>query len=149
MKKYSKETAVGLFVLVGLICVAYLSVKLGNVQLFADSHYELTAEFSDISGLKVNSPVQVYGVDVGYVKGIELDQKNGMARVILKVENQVKLTDDAIASVKTSGLIGDKYIKITPGGVGDPLEPGDAIFDTESAIDLEALISKYVFGEVK
>lgn len=149
MKKYSKETAVGLFVLVGLICVAYLSVKLGNVQLFADSHYELTAEFSDISGLKVNSPVQVYGVDVGYVKGIELDQKNGMARVILKVENQVKLTDAAIASVKTSGLIGDKYIKITPGGVGDPLEPGDAIFDTESAIDLEALISKYVFGEVK
>lgn len=149
MKKYSKETAVGIFVLVGLLCVAYLSVKLGNVQLFADTHYPLTAEFSDISGLKINSPVQMFGVDVGYVQKIELDQKNRMASITMMLQKEVSLTDDAIASVKTSGLIGDKYIRITPGGVGDPLGPGDAIFDTESAIDLEDLISKYVFGGVK
>lgn len=148
MKKYSKETSVGIFVLLGLIAIGYMSIKLGNVNLFSDDHYVLYAEFTDISGLKINAPVQMYGVQMGYVKSIGINQKKGVAKVAMMVRNDIKLTDDAIASVKTSGLIGDKFIKISPGGVGDPLEPGGFIFDTEPSIDLEDIISKFAFGKV-
>lgn len=148
MKKYDKEVWVGLFVFVGLVAVAYSSIKLGNVSLFGDDHYQIWAEFSDISGLKSNANVQMLGVDIGFVDGLELDQEDQVARVSLKIRKEIVLHDDAMASIKTSGLIGDKYVKITPGGVGDPLSPGDTIIDTEAAIDLESLISKYVFGGV-
>lgn len=148
MFKLKKETAVGLFVLVGLIAIAYMSVKLGNVQLFTDKYYPVHADFSDISGLKANAPVQMFGVDIGYVKTISLDQEKGVARVLMMIEKQVALTDDAIVSVKTNGLIGDKYLKIAPGGLGEPVKAGDTIFDTNPAIDLEDLISKFAFGKV-
>lgn len=148
MKKYNKETAVGIFVLLGLLAMAYMSVKLGNVGIFQDDHYVLYANFTDISGLKESAPVQMYGVKIGYVKDISIDQKAGMAHIIMMIEDHIELTDDAIASVKTTGLIGDKYIKISPGGVGGPVQPGDTLFDTEPAIDLEDLISKFAFGKV-
>lgn len=148
MFKLKKETAVGLFVFVGLIAIAYMSVKLGNVQLFSDKYYSLQANFSDVSGLKANAPVQMFGVNIGYVEAITLDQDKGVARVSMMIEKQVALTDDAIVSVKTNGLIGDKYIKIAPGGLGDPVKPGDSLFDTNPAIDLEDLISKFAFGKV-
>ncbi|MUM77692.1 outer membrane lipid asymmetry maintenance protein MlaD [Pseudodesulfovibrio sp. F-1] len=148
MFKLNKETAVGLFVLVGLISIAYMSIKLGNVQLFTDRYYTVHADFSDVSGLKVNAPVQMFGVDIGFVKGIVLDQDKGMARVTMMIDRKVQLTDDAIVGVKTSGLIGDKFLKIAPGGLGDPIGDGDALFDTNPAIDLEDLISKFAFGKV-
>ncbi|XPV76580.1 MAG: outer membrane lipid asymmetry maintenance protein MlaD [Desulfovibrio sp.] len=148
MSNFTKETAVGIFVFIGLIFISYMTVKLGDVQLFSDNFYELHAEFNDITGLRAKAPVQMYGVDVGYVSAISLNQKDGVAEVVLKLRKDVILTDDAIASVKTSGLIGDKFVKITPGGVGDELKPGDIIFETESSVDLEELISKYVFGGV-
>ncbi len=148
MKKYSKETTVGIFVLIGLVMIIYMSIRLGDVRMFSDSHYPLTARFNDVTGLRVNAPVEMMGVQVGYVQNISLDQKHMKAVVVLKLKKEIELFDDAIASVKTSGLIGDKYIKITPGGVGDPLGPGDTLIETESAIDLEDLISKYVFGKV-
>lgn len=146
--KLKKETAVGLFVLVGLIAVAYMSVKLGNVHMFSDKYYTVHANFTDISGLKVNAPVQMFGVKIGFVKEIGLDQKDGVARVTMSIEKAVHLTDDAIVSVKTNGLIGDKYLKIAPGGLGDPVVEGDTLFDTNPAIDLEDLISKFAFGKV-
>ena len=148
MKKYTKETAVGLFVFVGVMCIAYMSVKLGNVALFSDSHYVLNAQFSDVTGLKVNAPVQMFGVDIGYVKRIELDQEQGLAMVQMSINKDITLTDDAIASIKTSGLIGDKFLKVSPGGAGESLKDGGTIFDTESSVDLEELISKFVFGKV-
>ncbi|NDV25866.1 outer membrane lipid asymmetry maintenance protein MlaD [Desulfovibrio sp. JC010] len=148
MKKYPKETAVGIFVFLGLLCIIYMSVKLGDVHVFADDHYHVQASFNDITGLRVNSPVEMMGVPIGRVNKIELDLEKQKAVLTLSIENRIELTDDAIASVKTSGLIGDKYIKITPGGVGDPIEPGGVIIETESAIDIEDLISKYVFGNV-
>jgi phospholipid/cholesterol/gamma-HCH transport system substrate-binding protein len=77
-----------------------------------------------------------------------LDQEREVAAVDLKIRNGIKLTDDVIASVKTAGLIGDKYINILPGGSDVILKPGDLITETESAIDIENLISKYVFGGV-
>jgi len=147
MKKYSKETQVGLFVLVGFLAIAYMSIKLGNVHLFSDNDYAVKAMFNDVTGLKVNAPVQMYGVEMGFVESIGIDQDSGMSVVTLKIRKDVKLTDDTIASVKTSGLIGDKYIKISRGG-GDPLKAGAVLRDTESSIDLEELISKYVFGGV-
>jgi len=147
MKKYSKETQVGLFVLVGFLAIAYMSVKLGNVHLFSDNNYAITAKFNDVTGLKVNAPVQMYGVDIGFVEQIGIDAKNGMSSVVLRIRKDVQLTDDTIASVKTSGLIGDKYVKISRGG-GDPIQAGAVLRDTESSIDLEELISKYVFGGV-
>ncbi|MBG0790671.1 MAG: outer membrane lipid asymmetry maintenance protein MlaD [Desulfovibrionaceae bacterium] len=148
MMKMKKETAVGIFVIMGLLAVIYMSVKLGNVQLFSDKYYVVKANFSDISGLKVNAPIQMFGVEIGFVNEIALDQKQGVALVSMMVLKEVELTDDAIAAVKTNGLIGDKYIKIIPGGLGDPVKPGDTLFDTQPAIDLEDLISKFAFGEV-
>jgi len=146
--KFKKETAVGLFVLVGLVAVAYMSIKLGNVQLFTDKYYTVNANFADISGLKVNAPVQMFGVKIGFVEAISLNQDKGVAGVRMLIEKDVKLTDDAIVSVKTNGLIGDKYLKIAPGGLGDPVKDGDTLFDTNPAIDLEDLISKFAFGKV-
>ncbi|MGL1863288.1 MAG: outer membrane lipid asymmetry maintenance protein MlaD [Pseudodesulfovibrio sp.] len=148
MFKLKKETAVGLFVLVGILAIAYMAVNLGNVQLFSDKYYSIHANFSDISGLKVNAPVQMFGVKVGYVGTIGLDQKNDVATVEMRLDKEVKLTDDAIVSVKTNGLIGDKYLKIAPGGLGDPVKPGDTLFDTNPSIDIEDLISKFAFGKV-
>jgi phospholipid/cholesterol/gamma-HCH transport system substrate-binding protein len=139
---------VGIFVIMGLLAVVYMSVKLGNVQLFSDKYYEIKANFTDISGLKVNAPVQMYGVDIGFVSAIGLDQEKGVAAVSMMLLKEVQLTDDAIAAVKTNGLIGDKYVKIVPGGLGDPVKPGDTLFDTQPAIDLEDLISKFAFGSV-
>ena len=144
----NKEVLVGLFVLIGLLCTAYLTIKLGRMEIGGADGYTLQARFTSVSGLRTGAEVEIAGVRVGRVARIELDPSDAMAIVTLQLDKQVKLTDDVIASVKTSGLIGDKYIDLQPGGVGAPLEPGDTITDTESAVDIEALISKYVFGKV-
>jgi phospholipid/cholesterol/gamma-HCH transport system substrate-binding protein len=93
--------------------------------------------------------VELAGVQIGQVKSIELDTKRYVANVKLKIEKDVKLTEDSIASIKTSGLIGDRYIQISPGGSDIYLEPGETIIETESPVDIEELISKYVFGGVE
>lgn len=148
MTKYAKETAVGFFVFIGLLCIAYMSIQLGNLKIFSKEYYMVTAKFGDITGLKVNAPVQMLGVDIGFVEKIALDPENDVAVVQFLVKRQFKLYDDSIASVKTSGLIGDKYLKIAPGGAGDEIPPGGTLMKTESSIDLESIISKYVFGKV-
>ncbi|MBW1925834.1 MAG: outer membrane lipid asymmetry maintenance protein MlaD [Deltaproteobacteria bacterium] len=148
MKKYSMETIVGIFVFIGLICVGYLTVKLGKMELMGGDNYILYARFNSVSGLKTDSSVEMAGVEIGRVSKIGLDLERQMALVTLKIHKDVQITDDAIASIKTSGMIGDKFIRITPGGSDIILQPGDTITETESAIDLEELISKYVFGGV-
>jgi len=148
MKKYSMETVVGIFVFIGLICVGYLTVKLGKMELMGGDNYILYARFNSVSGLKTDSSVEMAGVEIGRVSKIGLDLERQMALVTLKIHKDVQITDDAIASIKTSGMIGDKFIRITPGGSDIILQPGDTITETESAIDLEELISKYVFGGV-
>lgn len=144
----SKEATVGFFVLIGLICLGYLTIKLGKMELFNSDGYSVFATFTSVSGLKPGAEVDIAGVKVGRVKSIRLDNKLPRAIVELNINNNIHLTDDAIASVKTSGLIGDKYISISPGGTGEPLKNGDEIIDTESSVDLESLISKYIFGKV-
>ncbi|MGD8342339.1 MAG: outer membrane lipid asymmetry maintenance protein MlaD [Desulfobacterales bacterium] len=148
MKKGSVELGVGIFVIIGLICVGYLTIQLGQMKLLGDDHYFLNARFLSVSGLKAGAQVEIAGVEVGQVDSISLDPKDNVAMVRLKIKKEIVLSDDVIASVKTSGLIGDKYIKLSPGGSDDILEPEDIITETESALDIEELISKYAFGEV-
>ncbi|MFH1973950.1 MAG: outer membrane lipid asymmetry maintenance protein MlaD [Pseudomonadota bacterium] len=147
MKKTLIETYVGIFVLLGLICVSYLTIKLGKIELIGDNNYPVYARFQSVSGLKQGAHVEIAGVKVGTIESISLD-KDKKAIVKMKIEKGLVLTDDVIASVKTSGIIGDKYIKISPGGSDIILKPGEMITETESALDLEELVSKYVFGGV-
>ena len=149
MKKYSMETTVGIFVLAGLMCVAYLTVKLGKLEVLGGDRYPVTARFKDVTGLKSGAYVEMAGVRIGRVAGINLDAKDNMALVTLEIDKGVRLTDDSIASIKTSGLIGDKFVKISPGGSDDVLGPGGLIVETEPSVDLGDLIGKYVFGGVK
>ena len=143
------ETTVGVFVLAGILCVAYMTVKLGNINLFGDDSYTLYARFTSVSGLKINNPVEMLGMEIGRVAGLEMDQERQLAVVELKIDNGIKIYEDAIASIKTSGLIGDRYVSINPGGAYDALNPGDTITDTEPPTDIGDLISKYAFGSVE
>jgi len=149
MKKYTMETTVGVFVLAGLLCVAYLTIKLGKLEVINSDSYTVTARFKDVTGLKNGAYVEMAGVRIGRVTGIRLDPKDNMAMVSLDIQKGVRLTDDTIASIKTSGLIGDKFVKVSPGGSDDILKPGGVIVETEPSIDLGDLIGKYVFGGVK
>jgi phospholipid/cholesterol/gamma-HCH transport system substrate-binding protein len=147
MEKAKLEFIVGVFVLVGIVCLGYLSVKLGKLELIGGNVYEVVAQFNTASGLKSGSAVEIAGVEVGRVRSIALNEDR--AAVTLAVDNSVKLYTDTIASIKTRGIIGEKFLALSPGGGGDPLKPGDTIRDTESGLDLEELVSQYVHGNVK
>lgn len=149
MKKYSIETVVGIFVFIGLLSVAYMTVKLGKVSWFGDDYYPLYARFTSVSGLRVGSPVEIDGIQIGSVESMSIDTERQMALVELRIKKGIKVYDDASASIKTSGLIGDKFIKIDPGGGGDLLKSGGTITETTTAVDIEDLVSKYVFGDIK
>jgi phospholipid/cholesterol/gamma-HCH transport system substrate-binding protein len=148
MNKHRVETTVGIFVVVGLFCIGYMAVKLGDVSIFGDDSYTLSARFSSVTGLKPGSSVEMLGIEVGKVDTLSLDQDRQLAMVELRIRNGVQVYDDAIASIKTSGLIGDKYVQIDPGGAGDLLGEGDGIIDTNSPLDIEALIGKFAFGSI-
>jgi phospholipid/cholesterol/gamma-HCH transport system substrate-binding protein len=149
MKKYKNETVVGIFVVAGLLSLGYMTVKLGNVSLFGDQTYSVFARFSSVSGLRVGNTVDMIGIEVGRVAGFTLDEKNLVVLAELKLRQGVKVYDDAIASIKTEGLIGDKYVQLDPGGGGNLLKPGGMITETEAPVDIGDLISKYAFGDVK
>ena len=146
MKKFDIELSVGLFVIAGIICLGYLSIKLGEMELLGSKGYEVYAYFSNIGGLKPGSSISIAGVDVGRVKSITLDDYQ--ARIVLNLSNDVKVQEDAIASIKTKGLIGEKFIEITPGGSEKIVAPGGKIRDTQPAVDFEELISNFVFGKL-
>jgi phospholipid/cholesterol/gamma-HCH transport system substrate-binding protein len=146
MKKIDLELTVGLFIIAGIICLGYLSVKLGKMEMIRGNGYDTYALFSNTGGLRTGSPIVIAGVDVGRVKSILLD--NYQARVVLHFTENVKIQEDAIASIKTKGLIGERYIEITPGGSEKIIEPGGRIRETQPAVDLEELISKYAFGKI-
>ncbi|MFP4033964.1 MAG: outer membrane lipid asymmetry maintenance protein MlaD [Desulfovermiculus sp.] len=144
--RYAVETSVGVFVLVTLLCVGYLTIQLGELDFLRTDTYPVKARFNSVSGLKVGNEVQIAGVSVGKVENIELESDRFVAVVTMSIDQDVTLSDDSMAAVKTSGLIGDKYISISPGGSGMELEPGEMIIDTQSPIDVEELVGKYVFG---
>ncbi len=148
MRKSRFDFIVGLFLLIGFGAFAYMSTQFGEFSFFeSGKFYTITAEFDNVAGLKVGANVSIAGVVIGKVSDIKLSKDN-MAHVSLYLEKKVSLTDDAIASIKTQGIIGDKFIKISQGGSEKIIKEGDLLFETESAIDLEDLISQFVFGKV-
>ena len=149
MKKYTIETTVGIFLVFGLLCVGYMTVKLGHVSLLGDNSYTLFAKFTSVSGLRAGSLVYISGIEVGRVEKLSMDQKSQRAVVELRIRNDIKIYDDAIASIKTEGLIGDMHLSIDPGGAGTLLKPGGIITETQPPVDIADLISKYAFGDVK
>jgi phospholipid/cholesterol/gamma-HCH transport system substrate-binding protein len=136
---------VGFFFIIGFVCFAWLAVRLGGVNLFGDESYTVQARFGSVSGLKPGAAVEIAGVSVGKVTAIELDTEYFEALVEMDIDNGVDLQEDVIASIRTAGIIGDRYVSITPGGAEELLGEGDEIFETESAINLEELVSKYIF----
>jgi len=142
------ELIVGVFVLIGIAALTYMAVKLGKLEVIGSGNQiELQAEFDSVAGLKTGSTVEIAGVQVGQVKRIGL--KDDRALVVLSLHPGVKIYGDAIASIKTRGLIGDKYVSISPGGSQKELPPGSKIRDTESGVDLESLIGEFIHGNVK
>jgi len=140
------ELTVGFFVLIGIVCLGYLTVKLGKLEIGGGSGYEIKAIFTNVGGLTTGADVVVAGVRVGKVTKIALSEYNAL--VTLRVSHDIKVQEDAMASIKTKGLIGEKYVEITPGGSDKLLGPGEILKDTQPAMDIEELISKYVFGKM-
>jgi phospholipid/cholesterol/gamma-HCH transport system substrate-binding protein len=141
-KSLAVEFYVGLFAIIGLVCFAYLAINIGGMRLGSAGYYKVYAEFDNISGLKVGSPVEIAGVQVGEVVNVAL--KTTSAVVTLLIKNGVTLRDDDIVAVRTKGIIGDKYIRIQPGGSDKPVQNGATLKDTESAIEFEEIIGKFI-----
>jgi len=145
MKNINTELIVGLFMIAGFLAFGYLSLQMGEFSIFdLEKNYSLEAEFENVSGLKVGAGIETAGVNIGKVARIGLAE-NGLAEVTMLIKQDFKITTDAIASIRTQGFIGDKYIKIIQGADEEMLGEGDVIFDTESSIDFEELVSKYIF----
>jgi phospholipid/cholesterol/gamma-HCH transport system substrate-binding protein len=146
MSKLNIQLVTGLFVLIGVACFTYAAVTIGGASFSPQPGYTLHARFSSISGLRVGGIVEAAGVRIGTVSGIEFDPDAYEAIVSLRINEGVPVQEDAIAAIRTQGIIGEKYVKITPGGFDDLLQDGSEIFETESAISLEDLVSRYIFS---
>lgn len=146
MERSRVNIAVGLFVLIGIVALTYLSIQLGRVSFLGATGYVVTADFPSVGGLKAGSTVEIAGVEIGRVESIGL--ADYQARVTLRIHAGVKLQEDAIASIKTKGLIGEKYLRISPGGSDRIIPPRGKIREVEAPVDFEELLSKYIFGKV-
>ena len=146
MRRSLLDLAVGVFVLLGILALGWLSIRLGKVDFVGGHNYTVTADFPSAGGLKNGSSIEIAGVEIGRVSAVQL--ANYQARVVMSIRNGVKLTEDSIASIKTRGLIGEKFINLSPGGSDRLIKPGGKITEVEPPIDLEELLSKYVFGKV-
>ncbi len=147
MKRLNIETVVGLFVLLGIACLAWLSVKLGKLEIVSGDYVPVHAEFASVSGLKPGVSVEIAGVDVGKVESITL--RGYKADVLMKIRGGIDLQEDTIASIRTRGLIGDKFVNLSPGASDRLIPPNGKIRETESAVDLEALIGEFIHGSAK
>jgi phospholipid/cholesterol/gamma-HCH transport system substrate-binding protein len=141
------EIIVGLFVLIGVACLGYLAIKLGKLEVFGATGYTIVADFPSVAGLKVGDPVEIAGVKVGRVDSLGLSEDD-RARIQLRLNDGVKLQEDVIASVRARGLIGDKFVLLTPGASEKIIPPGGKIRETESPPDIPDLIGKIVGGDL-
>ncbi|MBI2206596.1 MAG: outer membrane lipid asymmetry maintenance protein MlaD [Candidatus Rokubacteria bacterium] len=146
MERTKLNLGVGIFMLLGILALGYLSIKLGRVSFFGGGGYVVTVDFPSVGGLKEGSTVEIAGVEIGRVEAIGL--ADYQARVTLRVNTDVKLQEDVIASIKTKGLIGEKYVRISPGGSEKIIGPNGKIREVEAPVDFEELLSKYIFGKV-
>jgi phospholipid/cholesterol/gamma-HCH transport system substrate-binding protein len=147
-KQTKIEIAVGFFMLIGLASISYIAIKLGDLEILGQKSYIVNARFTSSSGLRTGAYVEAAGVRVGTIDSIVFDPEEYQSIVYMAIDNEVPIHEDAVASIRTAGIIGDKFIKITPGG-GEYLQPGEEIFETEPSINLEELISKYIFETEK
>lgn len=146
MRRSALDLGVGVFVIIGILALAWLSIKLGRVEFLGGQGYQVTADFPSVGGLKPGSTVEIAGVEIGRVEGISLAEYQ--ARVRMRIRSDVKLPDDSIASIKTKGLIGEKFVRINPGGSDRLIQPNGRIREVEAPVDFEELLSKYIFGKV-
>lgn len=148
MKTVSQEGIAGGFVILGIILLAYMTITLGDVRLLGSDSYHVIARFESVTGLREGNPVEMQGIEIGEVEQLTLDQERQLSVATLAINPDIIIYDDAIASIKTAGLIGDKFITINPGGSGEKLGEGGVIINTESPIDIGDIIGKYAFGSV-
>lgn len=149
MEKRKLEFYVGLFVIIGLISVGYLITVIGEFSLFPQNRYSVYGYFSSASGLKPGARVEIAGVEIGIVSKISIDLEQLSAKVVFSIDKKMELSEDCIASVRTSGIIGEKYIDISPGGSDVILKGGDEIYNTESSLNIESLVRKLIFKNDK
>jgi phospholipid/cholesterol/gamma-HCH transport system substrate-binding protein len=146
MQRFNREIAVGLFVALGILALAYLSIKLGDIQIGSGHTYTLTAVFPTVAGLKASAAVEVAGVSIGRVEDIALHDFEAV--VTIRIDSNVRLQEDAIASIRTRGLIGEKFIRVTPGGSDQLIAPGGRIREVETPLDFEDLIGRFIQGKI-
>lgn len=146
MRRVDLELTVGLFLIAGIVCLGYLSIRLGRMEVLGSEGYEVYGLFSNTGGLRTGAGVAVAGVQVGRVKEISL--QDYQARVVMSLPESLKMQEDSIAAIKTRGLIGEKYVEITPGASETVLGQGSRIRDTQPPVDFEQVISNYVFGKI-
>lgn len=145
MRRVDLEVVVGIFLLMGIFALGYISVRLGKMEVFGLGGYVIYADFPTVGGLKEGAAVEIAGVGVGRVQDIAL--VNYRARITLLINNGIELQEDTIASVKTKGLIGEKYVQLSPGGSDEIIAPGDKIREVEPPLDLEEMIGSLIFGK--
>jgi phospholipid/cholesterol/gamma-HCH transport system substrate-binding protein len=147
MKSSRSEFVAGAFVLTGLLAIGYLAVKVGGGSFAGPRTYAISARFANGGGIAEGGSVEIAGVPIGRVRHVTLSPAFA-AIVEMRIDQSIHLPSDTIASIKTAGLIGDKFVSLAPGSESDVIPPGGTIVETESAVDLESLISRFAFGSV-
>ena len=147
MKRFDTEVMVGLFMIVGILSLGYLSINLGKMEIIGSRGYQVYADFPTVGGLKLGAQVEIAGIEIGRVKGMTLQDYK--ARVLMDIDEGVALQDDTIISIKTKGLLGEKFIAVQPGASDDIIQPGGRIREAYPPVDIEDLISKFAFGQVE
>jgi phospholipid/cholesterol/gamma-HCH transport system substrate-binding protein len=146
MTRINMEVVVGFFLVLGLLALGYLAIKLGRMEVVGNSGYSVHAMFPNVGGLRTGTPVEIAGVEIGWVERIEL--KNYQAQVEFRVKKGIELPEDSIASIRTKGLIGEQFVRISPGGAEKNIPPGGQIKETEPPVDIMELIANYAFGKI-
>jgi phospholipid/cholesterol/gamma-HCH transport system substrate-binding protein len=146
MTRVNTEVVVGFFLLIGLLALGYLAIRLGKMEVIGNSGYTVHATFSNVAGLRTGSPIEIAGVSVGWVEHIHL--KDYQAVVDFRIYQETVLPEDSIASIRTKGLIGEQFVKISPGGSDKNIPPGGQINETEPPVDIMELIANYAFGKI-
>ncbi len=141
-RSFTVEFWVGVFALFGAGCFGFLALNIASIRLSNSGYYDIMAEFDSVSGLKLGAPVEIAGVEIGSVSAIDL--KGTSAQIQLRIQDGVQLRDDDIAAIRTKGIIGDRYIKVVPGGSTSMVAQGGRLSDTESAVEFEEIIGKLI-----
>ena len=149
VKNRTRKKLVQAVMIIGLIGLGHISGKLIQLDILTGESYLVYARFESVAGLETGNPVKMLGLKIGRVKNLTMDQENQVALAELKIDKDITIYDDAFASIKMQGLMGDNYVSIDPGGSGSQLQSGETILETEPLIDIAQLVSRYAFGDLE